>query len=122
MAAITPVTASAAVVSVAGLAGAIAARAQVSSNQFEIRRNPPEPGCIDVRLDVDRDGQATSHVTAMRAISAAVLSSSVCRDYRLPPAPNRGPARAPMTAQRRAGIAEPATPPFPPITACRGRA
>jgi flagellar hook-length control protein FliK len=53
-------------VPVSGLAVAIASRARAGSNQFDIRLDPPELGRIDVRLDVNRDGQVTSHVTADR--------------------------------------------------------
>jgi flagellar hook-length control protein FliK len=68
-------TTSPAAVPIAGLAVAIAARAQAGSNQFEIRLDPPELGRIDVHLDVDRDGQVTSHVTADRADTLALLQS-----------------------------------------------
>lgn len=53
-------------VPVAGLAVAIAAHAQTGKNHFEIRLDPPELGRIDVRLDVDRDGQVTSHLRVER--------------------------------------------------------
>ena len=69
------VTASTASVPIAGLAVAIAARAQAGSNQFDIRLDPPELGRIDVRLDVDRDGQVTTHVAADRADTLALLQS-----------------------------------------------
>ena len=65
----------AAAVPVAGLAVAIAARAQSGSNQFDIRLDPPELGRIDVRLDVGRDGQVTTHVTAERADTLDLLQS-----------------------------------------------
>ena len=65
----------AAAVPVAGLAVAIAARAQSGSNQFDIRLDPPELGRIDVRLDVDRDGQVTSHMTVERADTLQLLQS-----------------------------------------------
>ena len=65
----------AAAVPVAGLAVAIAARAQSGSNQFDIRLDPPELGRIDVRLDVDRDGQVTTHMTAERADTLQLLQS-----------------------------------------------
>ncbi len=54
---------------------AIAARAQSGSNQFDIRLDPPELGRVDVRLDVDRDGQATTHMTADRADTLELLQS-----------------------------------------------
>ena len=65
----------AAAVPVAGLAVAIAARAQSGSNQFDIRLDPPELGRIDVRLDVDRDGQVTTHMTAERPDTLQLLQS-----------------------------------------------
>ena len=60
-------------VPVAGLAVAIASRAQAGSNQFDIRLDPPELGRIDVRLNVDRDGHVTSHVTVDRADTLQLL-------------------------------------------------
>jgi flagellar hook-length control protein FliK len=68
-------TSTAALVPVAGLAVAIAVRAQAGNNQFDIRLDPPELGRIDVRLDVDRDGQVTTHVTADRADTLALLQN-----------------------------------------------
>ena len=65
----------AATVPIAGLAVAIASRAQAGSSQFDIRLDPPELGRIDVRLDVDRDGQVTSHVTVDRADTLQLLQS-----------------------------------------------
>jgi flagellar hook-length control protein FliK len=65
----------AAPVPVAGLAVAIAARAQSGSNQFDIRLDPPELGRIDVRLDVDSSGQVTTHMTADRADTLQLLQS-----------------------------------------------
>jgi len=65
----------AAAVPVAGLAVAIAARAQAGSNQFDIRLDPPELGRIDVRLDVDSDGQVTTHMTAERADTLELLQN-----------------------------------------------
>jgi flagellar hook-length control protein FliK len=62
-------------VPVAGLAVAIAARAQTGSNQFDIRLDPPELGAIDVRLEVDRDGQVTTHMTAERADTLQLLQN-----------------------------------------------
>ena len=53
-------------VSVAGLAVEIAARAQSGRSRFEIRLDPPELGRIDVRLDVDSNGQVTSRLTVER--------------------------------------------------------
>jgi flagellar hook-length control protein FliK len=62
-------------VPVAGLAVAIAARAQSGSNQFDISLDPPELGRIDVRLDVDSTGQVTTHMTADRPDTLQLLQS-----------------------------------------------
>jgi flagellar hook-length control protein FliK len=70
-----PGTAAAATVPIAGLAVAIASRAQAGSSQFDIRLDPPELGRIDVRLGVDRDGQVTSHVTVDRADTLQLLQN-----------------------------------------------
>jgi flagellar hook-length control protein FliK len=67
--------ASTAAVPIAGLAVAIASRAQAGSNQFDIRLDPPELGRIDVRLAVDHNGQVTTHVTAERADTLDLLQS-----------------------------------------------
>ena len=74
-AAAAPGIATAATVPVAGLAVAIASRAQAGSSQFDIRLDPPELGRIDVRLGVDRDGQVTSHVTVDRADTLQLLQN-----------------------------------------------
>jgi flagellar hook-length control protein FliK len=65
----------AAAVPVAGLPIAIAARALAGSNQFDIRLDPPELGRIDVRLDIDANGQVTSHVTVDRPETLTLLQS-----------------------------------------------
>jgi flagellar hook-length control protein FliK len=70
-----PADATDAAVPLAGLAVAIASRAQAGSNQFDIRLDPPELGRIDVRLDVDGNGQVTSHVTVDRADTLQLLQS-----------------------------------------------
>jgi flagellar hook-length control protein FliK len=75
VAAAAPASPSTAAVPIAGLAVAIAARAQAGSNQFDIRLDPPELGRIDVHLDVDRDGQVTTHMTADRADTLQLLQS-----------------------------------------------
>ena len=67
--------ASAATVPVAGLAVAIAARAQAGSNHFEIRLSPPELGRIDVQLNVDGNGQVTTHMTVERPDTLQLLQS-----------------------------------------------
>jgi flagellar hook-length control protein FliK len=70
-----PAASTGAAVPLAGLAVAIAARAQAGSNQFDIRLDPPELGRIDVRLDVDSNGQVTSHVTVDRPDTLQLLQS-----------------------------------------------
>ena len=62
-------------VPLAGLAVAIAGRAQAGSSQFDIRLDPPELGRIDVRLDVDGSGQVRTHVTVDRADTLQLLQS-----------------------------------------------
>jgi flagellar hook-length control protein FliK len=63
----SPVTLPAAALPVAGIAVEIAGKALAGKNRFEIRLDPPELGRIHVRLDVDHDGQVTSHITADRS-------------------------------------------------------
>jgi chemotaxis protein MotD len=58
-------TASAAV-PVSGLAVEITSKARDGKNSFDIRLDPPELGRIHVHLDVDRNGEITSHVIADR--------------------------------------------------------
>jgi flagellar hook-length control protein FliK len=53
-------------VPVAGIAVEIASKAFAGKNRFEIRLDPPELGRIHVRLDVDRNGEITSHVMTER--------------------------------------------------------
>jgi flagellar hook-length control protein FliK len=67
--------ASSAAVAVAGLPVAIAVRAMAGSHQFDIRLDPPELGRIAVRLDVDSNGQVSSHVTVDRPETLTLLQS-----------------------------------------------
>jgi flagellar hook-length control protein FliK len=60
-------------VPVAGLAVEIAAQARSGKNRFEIRLDPPELGRIDVRIEVDKDGQVTSHLRVERAETLDLL-------------------------------------------------
>jgi flagellar hook-length control protein FliK len=60
-------------VPIAGLAVEIAARAQAGRNRFEIRLDPPELGRIDVRLDVDGNGQVTSRLLVERTETLDLL-------------------------------------------------
>jgi chemotaxis protein MotD len=56
----------AAAIPLAGIAAEIATRAQAGRSRFQIRLDPPELGRIDVRLDVDKNGQVTSHLLVDR--------------------------------------------------------
>ncbi|MCO5130105.1 MAG: flagellar hook-length control protein FliK [Xanthobacteraceae bacterium] len=58
---------------VGGLAVEIAASARAGNSRFEIRLDPAELGRIDVRLDVDRHGQITSHLTVEKPETLAML-------------------------------------------------
>jgi flagellar hook-length control protein FliK len=60
-------------VPLAGVAVAIAGKALEGKHRFEIRLDPPELGRIEVRLDVDHDGQVTSHLIAHRADTLDLL-------------------------------------------------
>ena len=75
-AAATQLTATAAAnapVPVSGLAMEIAASAKSGKTRFEIRLDPAELGRIDVRIDVDRHGQVTSHLTVERPETLSML-------------------------------------------------
>jgi len=60
-------------VPVSGLAVDIALRAAGGSSRFEIRLDPAELGRIDVRLDVDKHGNVTSHLTVERPATLDML-------------------------------------------------
>ncbi len=60
-------------VPVNALAVHIAAQAQNGVKRFEIRLDPPELGRIDVRLDVGRDGQVTTHLVVERSETLDML-------------------------------------------------
>jgi flagellar hook-length control protein FliK len=55
------------------LALQIAVTAQSGKSRFEIRLDPAELGRIDVRIDVDRHGQLTSHLTVEKPETLAML-------------------------------------------------
>ncbi len=74
-AATTSTTATTPAVSISGLPVAIASRAQAGSSQFDIRLDPPDLGRIEVRLDVDSNGQVTSHITADRQDTLNLLQN-----------------------------------------------
>lgn len=62
-----------------GLAMDIALRAAGGSSRFEIRLDPAELGRIDVRLDVDKHGNVTSHLTVERPATLDMLRNDAPR-------------------------------------------
>ena len=56
-----------------GLAVEIAASARSGKSHFEIRLDPADLGRIDVRIDVDRDGQITSHLRVEKPETLSML-------------------------------------------------
>ncbi len=56
-----------------GLAMEIAVTASSGKSRFEIRLDPAELGRIDVRIDVDRNGQVTSHLTVDKPETLSML-------------------------------------------------
>jgi chemotaxis protein MotD len=51
----------------------IAVSARSGQSRFEIRLDPAELGRIDVRIDVDRNGQVTSHLTVEKPETLSML-------------------------------------------------
>ena len=75
-AAATQLTATAATgdaVPLSGVAMEIAASAKSGKTSFEIRLDPADLGRIDVRIDVDRSGQVTSHLTVEKPETLSML-------------------------------------------------
>jgi flagellar hook-length control protein FliK len=60
-------------VSLSGLALEIAASVKNGKSSFEIRLDPADLGRIDVRIDVDRSGQVTSHLTVEKPETLSML-------------------------------------------------
>jgi flagellar hook-length control protein FliK len=60
-------------VPVSGLAVEIAASVQSGRTRFELRLDPADLGRIDVRIDVDRSGQVTSHLTVEKPETLSML-------------------------------------------------
>src|SRR6266513_6128890 len=60
-------------ITLSGLAVEIAASAHSGKSHFEIRLDPAELGRIDVRIDVDRSGQVTSHLTVEKPETLSML-------------------------------------------------
>ncbi len=65
--------ASGAAVPLSGLAVEIAATARSGKTRFEVRLDPAELGRIDVRIDLDRNGQMISHLTVERPETLSML-------------------------------------------------
>jgi chemotaxis protein MotD len=70
---LTATASASAPVPLSGLAMEIAASARSGKTSFEIRLDPAELGRIDVRIDVDRHGQVTSHLTVERPETLSML-------------------------------------------------
>jgi flagellar hook-length control protein FliK len=62
-----------AAVPLSGLALEIAVSAKSGKSRFEIRLDPADLGRIDVRIDVDRNGQVTSHLTVEKPETLSML-------------------------------------------------
>jgi flagellar hook-length control protein FliK len=60
-------------VPLSGLAVEIAASARSGKSHFDIRLDPADLGRIDVRIDVDRNGQVTSHLTVEKPETLSML-------------------------------------------------
>ena len=60
-------------ITLSGLAVEIAASAHSGKSHFEIRLDPADLGRIDVRIDVDRDGQITSHLRVEKPETLSML-------------------------------------------------
>jgi flagellar hook-length control protein FliK len=60
-------------VPLSGLAVEIAASVRSGKTHFEIRLDPADLGRIDVRIDVDRNGQVTSHLTVEKPETLSML-------------------------------------------------
>jgi flagellar hook-length control protein FliK len=56
-----------------GLALEIAASIKSGKSRFEIRLDPADLGRIDVRIDIDRNGQVTSHLTVEKPETLSLL-------------------------------------------------
>ncbi|CAL79559.1 putative flagellar hook length determination protein [Bradyrhizobium sp. ORS 278] len=73
---LTATAATTASVPLHGLAVEIAASALNGKSRFEIRLDPAELGRIDVRIDVDRNGQVTSHLRVEKPETLAMLQQT----------------------------------------------
>jgi flagellar hook-length control protein FliK len=66
-------TAASGPVPLSGLALEIAASIKSGKSRFEIRLDPADLGRIDVRIDIDRNGQVTSHLTVEKPETLSIL-------------------------------------------------
>ncbi len=60
-------------VPISGVALQIAVNVKNGKSSFEIRLDPPELGRIDVRVQIDQNGQVTSHLTVEKAETLSML-------------------------------------------------
>jgi flagellar hook-length control protein FliK len=60
-------------VPLSGVAVEIASQASAGKQHFEIRLDPPELGRIDVKLDIDGDGNATTRLVVERSETLDLL-------------------------------------------------
>jgi flagellar hook-length control protein FliK len=70
---LTATAATGAAVPLSGLAVQIAASVKSGKSSFEIRLDPAELGRIDVRIDIDSNGQVTSHLTVEKPETLSML-------------------------------------------------
>jgi len=70
---LTATPATTAAVPLSGLAVEIAASAHSGKTRFDVRLDPADLGRIDVRIDVDRNGQVTSHLTVEKPQTLSML-------------------------------------------------
>jgi flagellar hook-length control protein FliK len=73
VAALSATAATNAAVPLSGLALEIAVSARSGKSRFEIRLDPADLGRIDVRIDVDRNGQVTSHLSVEKPETLSLL-------------------------------------------------
>jgi flagellar hook-length control protein FliK len=71
--ALTVTAASNGAVPLNGVALEIAASVKSGKSRFEIRLDPADLGRIDVRIDIDRNGQVTSHLTVEKPETLSLL-------------------------------------------------
>jgi flagellar hook-length control protein FliK len=70
---LTATVATGAPVPLSGLAVEIAASARSGKTRFDVRLDPADLGRIDVRIDVDRNGQVTSHLRVEKPETLTML-------------------------------------------------